>query len=82
MKRSPGFRAPASWRIEWEFDCSNFEEHGGGGFKITGGEAFDQVEIQDDNLKGSGRRSFNRGGSGHLLIESVCRSWKVTVLSG
>ena len=82
MKRSPGFRAPASWRIEWEFDCSNFEEHGGGGFKITGGEAFDQVEIQDDNLKGSGRRSFNRGGYGHLLIESVCRSWKVTVLSG
>ena len=82
VKRSPGFRAPAPWRIEWEFDCTNFEDHGGGGFKITGGEAFSRVDIQDDDLKGSGRKAFTKSGFGHLLIESVCKRWKVTVLSG
>jgi hypothetical protein len=82
VKRSPGFRATGAWRIEWEFDCSNFRDKGAGGFKITGGEAFDRVDIQDDDLKGSGRKSFNQGGYGHLLVESVCKSWKVTVLSG
>jgi hypothetical protein len=83
VKRSKGFQAPARWRIEWEFDCGNFEELGGGGFKITGGEAFRRVvDIQDDRLKGKGRKSFTQSGYGHLLVESVCRSWKVTVLSG
>ena len=82
VRRSPGFRAPGAWRIEWEFDCRNFEELGGGGFKITGAEAFRQVDIQDDGLRGRGRKSFPRGGYGHLLVESVCEHWKVTVLSG
>ena len=52
------------------------------GFKITGGEAFDQVDIQDDDLKGRGRKAFIQSGYGHLLVESVCKRWKVTVLSG
>ncbi len=81
-QRSRGFRAPGAWRIEWEYDCSNFRDKGGGGFKITGDGAFDRVDIQGDDVKGSGRRSFARGGYGHLLVESVCDRWKVTVLSG
>src|SRR4029453_10724852 len=31
VKRSPGFRAPSAWRIEWEYDCSNFRDQGVGG---------------------------------------------------
>ncbi|HEV3011936.1 MAG TPA: hypothetical protein VG499_01580 [Actinomycetota bacterium] len=80
--RSRGFRAPDAWRIEWEYDCSNFKEFGTGGFKITGRGALDQVDIQATTLEGSGRRTFPRGGFGHLLVESVCDRWSVTVLSG
>jgi hypothetical protein len=82
VRRSPGFRAPSAWRIEWEFDCSNFRDQGVGGFKITGGEAFVRVDIQANDLKGSGRKAFTQSGYGHLLVESVCQRWKVTVLSG
>jgi hypothetical protein len=82
VKRSPGFRAPSAWRIEWEYDCSNFRDQGVGGFKITGGEAFVRVDIQANELKGSGRKAFTQSGYGHLLVESVCQRWKVTVLSG
>ena len=80
VRRSEGFRAPARWRIEWEFDCTNFKQFGVGSFKITGGEAFEQVDIQANDLKGSGRRSFTQSGYGHLLIESVCEHWRVTAL--
>jgi hypothetical protein len=78
--RSPGFRAPGAWRIEWEYDCTGFGELGA--FKITGGGAFERVDIQANELVGRGRRSFSQVGYGHLLVESVCERWKVTVLAG
>ena len=80
--RSRGFRAPGVWRIEWEFDCSNFRELGTGGFKITGGGAFNRVDIQAYEREGRGRRSFTQRGYGQLLVESVCDSWSVRVLAG
>jgi hypothetical protein len=80
VRRSPGFRAPGAWRIEWEFDCSSFGELGA--FKITGGGAFERVDIQANELRGRGRRSFTRSGYGHLLVESVCERWRVRVLAG
>jgi hypothetical protein len=79
--RSDGFRAPVSWRIVWEFDCSNFREHGGGNFKITGDGALQGIAVQATAIEDSGTRSFNRSGVGHLLVESVCETWSVTVLS-
>jgi hypothetical protein len=79
--RSRGFRAPEVWRIEWEFDCSNFRDLGTGGFKITGGGALNRVDIQETTLEGSGRKTFTRGGFGHLLVESVCDFWSVRVLA-
>ena len=80
--KSPGFRARGRWRIEWSFDCSNFRGHGGGNFKITGDGAFNRVDIQEFDVKASGTRTFDRGGFGHLLIDSVCKRWSVTVLAG
>jgi hypothetical protein len=82
VEKSPGFRAPSAWRIEWSFDCSNFKKLGGGNFKITGDGAFDQIQIQGTDVKASGTRRFTRSGFGHLLVESVCRDWTVTVLAG
>ncbi len=79
--RSRRFRAPDVWRIEWEFDCSNFRDFGTGGFKITGGGALNRVDIQETTLEGSGRKTFTQGGFGHLLVESVCDSWSVRVLA-
>jgi hypothetical protein len=79
--RSPGFAAPAAWRIVWEYDCTGWGA-GGGNFKITGDGAFDLVDIQATNVRASGRRPFTRAGYGHLLVESVCDHWKVTVLAG
>jgi hypothetical protein len=79
---SDGFRAPAAWRIEWSFDCSNFKELGGGNFKITGTGAFERVDIQEFDVKASDTRTFTGGGFGHLLVDSVCRHWSVTVLPG
>ena len=76
--RSLGFRAPSRWRIEWSFDCSNFRSHGGGNFKITGDGAFERVDIQRFAVEARGRRVFTSGGYGHLLIDSVCKSWTVT----
>jgi hypothetical protein len=81
VERSPGFEAPAVWRIVWEYDCSGFGP-GGGNFKITGDGAFDRIDIQATDVKASGRRPFTRAGYGHLLVESVCDHWKVTVLAG
>ena len=77
--KSSGFRAPRRWRIEWSFDCSNFRGLGGGNFKITGDGAFGRVEIQDFAVEASGAREFASGGYGHLLVDSVCRTWTVTV---
>jgi hypothetical protein len=77
--KSSGFRARGRWRIEWRFDCKNFRRYGGGNFKITGDGAFERVEIQDFAVKASGAREFPSGGFGHLLVDSVCRTWTVTV---
>jgi hypothetical protein len=82
VKRSPGFRAPATWRIQWAFDCTNFEKYGGGNFKITGDGAFEQIQIENVAIEASGTRRFTRGGYGHLRVESVCDRWTVTVLTG
>lgn len=81
VQRSPGFAAPGAWRIVWNYDCSNFGP-GGGNFKITGDGAFGRVDIQATDVKASGRMSYTRAGYGHLLVESVCDHWKVTVLAG
>jgi hypothetical protein len=79
---SPVINAPPVWRIEWSVDCSNFKQYDGGNFKITGDGAFDRVEIQVVGVKTSGRRTFTRGGYGHLTVSSVCDRWTVTVLRG
>ena len=81
VKRSPGFRAPDAWRIEWSFDCGNFADLGGGNFKITGDGAFDQIQIQEFDTEASGTRTFTRGGFGYLLVDSVCDQWSVKALS-
>jgi len=78
-RKSPGFRAPARWRIDWSFDCSNFRRYGGGNFKITGDGAFERVQIQRFAVEARGRSTFTSGGFGHLLVDSVCRHWTVTV---
>ena len=79
--KSPGFRAPSSWHIEWSFDCSNFEKFGGGNFKITGREAFERVQIQVVEVESSGSQTFRGGGYGWLLIDSVCKRWTVTAVA-
>jgi hypothetical protein len=78
--QSPGLEVPGAWRIVWEYDCTGFGH--GGNFKITGSGAFGLVDIQRTELKASGRKSYTRAGFGHLLVESVCDYWKVTVLAG
>jgi hypothetical protein len=65
----------------WVYDCTGFGP-GGGNFKITGSGAFGRVDIQATKVKASGRMSYSRAGYGHLLVESVCDHWKVTVLAG
>ena len=79
--QSPTLEAPVAWRIVWEYDCTGFGP-GGGNFKITGSGAFGRVDIQATKVKASGRMSYTRAGYGHLLVESVCDHWKVTVLAG
>ena len=78
--KSPGFEASGRWRIEWSFDCEEFRRYGGGNFKITGDGAFERVEIQDFAVKARGKREFSSGGYGHLLVDSVCKTWTVTVM--
>ena len=82
VNKSPVFRAPARWRIVWEVDCGNFKDLGGGNFKITGDGAFERIQIQEFDIEASGSRTFNRGGYGHLQVNSVCRHWRVRVLAG
>ena len=79
--QSPTLEAPVAWRIVWVYDCTGFGT-GGGNFKITGSGAFGRVDIQATKVKASGRMSYSRAGYGHLLVESVCDHWKVTVLAG
>ena len=76
------FRAPATWHIEWSFDCANFAKYGGGNFKITGRGAFDQVQIQQFGVKARSTQTFTGGGYGYLLVDSVCRDWTVRVPPG
>ncbi len=82
VARSLGFRAPDAWRIEWSFDCGNFKRYQGGNFKITGDGAFNDVDIQKFAVEGRGTKRYDRGGFGHLLVESVCRRWHVRVVAG
>ena len=79
---SEGFRAPSVWRIDWSFDCCNFKRLGGGNFKITGTGVFGRVDVQAYDVKANGSKTFSRAGFGHLQVDSVCRSWRVTVLPG
>jgi hypothetical protein len=79
--KSRGFRAPSAWHIEWSFDCSNFKRYGGGNFKITGDGDFEEIQIQEVDDEASGSRTFNRGGYGHLMVESVCKRWTVTAVA-
>jgi hypothetical protein len=78
--KSPGFRARDDLRIDWSFDCSSFRKLGGGNFKITGDGAFEGIQIQDFAVGGRGSRAFPFQGFGHLLVDSVCDSWTVTVV--
>ena len=78
--RSRPFRAPASWRIVWSFDCSDFARYGGGNFKLTGQGAFERVLIQEFDVKANGTRSVTGGGFGRLVITSVCEHWTVKAL--
>jgi hypothetical protein len=80
IETSPAIRAEGAWRIEWSFDCSNFQKFGAGNFKITGYGAFEHVEIQQVGVKKSGSKTFSRGGFGHLTVASVCDRWTVTVV--
>jgi hypothetical protein len=82
VARSREFRAPDAWRIEWSFDCGNFKKYEGGNFKITGDGAFNDVDIQKFAVEGSGTKRYDRGGFGHLQVNSVCRRWHVRVLAG
>jgi hypothetical protein len=79
--KSPGFRAPSSWHIEWSFDCSDFNKVDGGNFKITGDGAFEDIQIQEFDVEASGSRTFREGGYGHLRVESVCGHWNVTAVA-
>jgi hypothetical protein len=79
--KSPGFRAPSSWHIEWSFDCSDFNKVDGGNFKITGDGAFEDIQIQEFDVGASGSRTFREGGYGHLRVESVCGRWTVTAVA-
>jgi hypothetical protein len=74
------FRAPRNWRIVWSFDCSDFAGGRGGNFKLTGEGAFEQVLIQEFDVKASGSRSVTGGGFGRLVITSVCDRWTVRAL--
>jgi hypothetical protein len=78
--KSPGFRTRGDMRIDWSFDCSSFRKLGGGNFKITGDGAFERIQIQDFDVQGRGSRAFPFQGFGHLLVDSVCDSWTVTVV--
>jgi hypothetical protein len=80
--RSPGFEAPSAWRIEWAFDCSNFADHGGGNFKITGDGAFQQIQVEKTDVYATGTEPLTRAGFGHLYVETVCERWTVRALSG
>ena len=82
VAKSPGFTAPSTWRIEWAYDCTNFEKYGGGNFKITGDGAFERIQIESVDVQDSGKQTFAFAGFGHLLVESVCDRWTVTVLAG
>ncbi len=79
--KSPGFRAPAAWHIEWSFDCSDFNKVSGGNFKITGDSDFEHVQIQEFDVGANGRRTFRKGGYGRLKVESVCGRWTVTAVA-
>jgi hypothetical protein len=70
------FRAPERWRIIWSFDCSEFPG-GQGNFKLTGEGAFDQVMIQAFDDEAEGSQPVRGGGSGRLVITSVCERWEV-----
>jgi hypothetical protein len=74
--RGPLFQAPERWRIIWSFDCSDFPG-GQGNFKLTGEGAFDQVMIQDFNDEAEGSQLVRGGGSGRLVVTSVCERWEI-----
>jgi hypothetical protein len=75
-QRSRLFRAPDRWRIIWSFDCSTFPG-GQGNFKLTGEGAFDQVMIQAFDDEAEGSQPVRGGGSGRLVVTSVCDRWEV-----
>jgi hypothetical protein len=80
--RSPAFKAPSAWRIEWTVDCGNFADHSSGNFKITGDGDFQQIQIEVTKVRAKGTKPITRGGFGHLYVETVCERWTVRALSG
>ena len=75
------FEAPGVWYLLWSFDCRSFRRYGGGNFKIYGEGGFATVSVQEFAVKGNGRRRVTHGGSGRLVIESVCDRWTVKAIA-
>lgn len=75
------FVAPGVWHLLWSFDCRSFRQYGGGNFKIYGEGSFAAISVQEFAVKGTGSRKVTRGGSGRLVVESVCDRWTVKAVA-
>ena len=75
------FSAPRRWRIVWSFDCSNFAAYGGGNFKLSGEGAFGRLLVQRVAVRARGTVHVTGGGTGNLVVESVCRRWTVKAIA-
>ena len=75
------FEAPGVWHLLWSFDCRSFRQYGGGNFKIYGEGGFAAVSVQEFAVKGRGQRKVTHGGSGRLVVESVCDRWTVKAVA-
>jgi hypothetical protein len=75
------FEAPGRWRISWSFNCQSFAEGGGGNFKLSGADDFEEVSVQRFGVRGRGTLKVTGGGRGRLVIESVCDQWSVKAVA-
>ena len=81
VHHSEVFEAPGVWHLLWSFDCRSFRQYGGGNFKIYGEGSFATISVQEFAVKGTGVRKVTHGGSGRLVVESVCDRWTVKAVA-
>lgn len=79
------FTVPASWQVQYSFDCSSFGTSGNfivSVYNVDGSPSLDNIaDVNRLSLSGNGTQYYYVGGTYYLSVNSEC-DWSIAVAAG